>query len=111
MELFVEKGISRQECELKIAEKYKRPFHIVRVEEIRIGGLLGLFTKKGVEVQFYFSPMLNRQTWQPAFNPNVREWSGPLSDNQLYGRYSGEDGSNGGARASIIQQKRNPLIE
>jgi len=60
MEMYIENGLSRKDCELKIAEKYKRPFHILSEKEIRIGGFLGLFSKPGVEVQFYFAPMYQK---------------------------------------------------
>jgi flagellar biosynthesis protein FlhF len=56
MKVYYEKGLSRMECEMKIAEKYKRPFHIISEKEINIGGFLGFFTKSGVELGFYFSP-------------------------------------------------------
>jgi flagellar biosynthesis protein FlhF len=56
MESYIEQGISRKDCELKIAEKYKRPFHILSEREIRVGGFLGLFAKPGVQVEFYFAP-------------------------------------------------------
>jgi flagellar biosynthesis protein FlhF len=56
MEMYIENGLNRKDCELKIAEKYKRPFHIMNQKEIRIGGFLGLFSKPGVEVEFYFTP-------------------------------------------------------
>ena len=57
MEMFVEQGESRMECEIKIARKYNRPFQILKEKEIRIGGILGgLFSKPGVQVEFYFSP-------------------------------------------------------
>jgi flagellar biosynthesis protein FlhF len=70
LQIFVEQGESRRDCEQKIAEKYKRPFHITREKSVRLGGFLGLFTKEGVEVEFYFSPMLNTnyamQSYQAA---------------------------------------------
>jgi len=56
MEMYYEKGLSRMDCELKIAEKYKRPFHIFSEKGIKIGGFMGFFSKPGVEVGFYFSP-------------------------------------------------------
>jgi len=57
MEMYIEQGESRMECELKIAKKYNRPFQIWSEKEIRIGGILGgLFSKPGVQVEFYFSP-------------------------------------------------------
>jgi flagellar biosynthesis protein FlhF len=60
METYIEQGDNRKECELKIAEKYKRPFHILSEKEIRFGGFLGLFPKTGVQVEFYFAPNYNR---------------------------------------------------
>ncbi|MCL2276929.1 MAG: AAA family ATPase [Treponema sp.] len=57
MEMYVERGESRMDCELKIARKYNRHFQILREKEIRLGGILGgLFSKPGIEVEFYFSP-------------------------------------------------------
>ena len=56
MEMYYEKGLSRMDCELKIAEKYKRPFHILSEKGTKIGGFMGFFSKPGVEVGFYFSP-------------------------------------------------------
>jgi len=57
MEMYIEQGVSRKACELKIAEKYKRPFHILSAKEIRVGGLLGFFSKPAVQVEFYFTPV------------------------------------------------------
>jgi flagellar biosynthesis protein FlhF len=75
MEMYYEKGISRMDCELKIAEKYKRPFHILSEKEIKIGGFMGLFSKSGVEVGFYFSPMLykNYSTANRAGSSSLEE--------------------------------------
>jgi len=56
MEKYIEQGDSRMDCELKIAEKYNRPFHILGQKHIRTGGLFGMFTKPGVQVEFYFTP-------------------------------------------------------
>jgi len=56
MEMYTEQGVSRKDCELKIAEKYKRPFHILSEKEIKLGGFMGLFSKQGVQVEFYFTP-------------------------------------------------------
>jgi len=64
MEMYSEKGWNRKDCELKIMEKYKRPFQILKEKEIRIGGILGLFSKPGIEVEFYFSPVLYKN---PAY--------------------------------------------
>jgi len=57
MEMYIEQGSSRRDCELRIAEKYKRPFHILSEKGIRIGGFMGLFSKPGVQVEFYFTPV------------------------------------------------------
>ncbi|MDR2942338.1 MAG: flagellar biosynthesis protein FlhF [Treponema sp.] len=62
MEMYYEKGISRMDCELKIAEKYKRPFHILSEKEVKIGGFMGFFSKSGVEVGFYFSPTVYKNS-------------------------------------------------
>jgi flagellar biosynthesis protein FlhF len=58
MEMYYEKGLNRMDCELKIAEKYRRPFHIFTEKEIKVGGFMGFFAKPGIEVGFYFSPAL-----------------------------------------------------
>ena len=59
MEMYTEKGESRKDCELKIAEKYKRPFQVYSVKPAKIGGgPFGLFGKDGVEVEFYFTPVV-----------------------------------------------------
>ncbi|MDR0323052.1 MAG: flagellar biosynthesis protein FlhF [Treponema sp.] len=65
MEMYIEHGMSRRECELKIAEKYKRPFHILSEKEIRVGGFMGMFSKPGVQVEFYFAPLAARN---PVFS-------------------------------------------
>ena len=54
MELYTVQGYNRKECELKITEKYRLPFQILSEKPIRIGGFMGLFSKLGVEVEFYF---------------------------------------------------------
>jgi flagellar biosynthesis protein FlhF len=56
MEMYIEQGENRMECELKIARKYNRHFQILREKEISIGGFLGLFPKHGVQVEFCFLP-------------------------------------------------------
>ncbi|MCL2801692.1 MAG: AAA family ATPase [Treponema sp.] len=59
MELFIEQGESREDCMLKIASKYNMQFKILRQREIRIGGVLGLFSKPGVEVDFILTQHRN----------------------------------------------------
>jgi len=54
MEMYVEQGETRMDCELKIAEKYKRPFQILSQKPVKLGGLWGFFSKPGVQVEFYF---------------------------------------------------------
>jgi len=56
MESYTEQGTSRKECELKITEKYKRPFKVLGEKNIRVGGFMGLFSKPAVQVEFYFTP-------------------------------------------------------
>ena len=70
MEMYYEQGVNRKDCELKIMEKYKQPFHIQSVKEIRIGGFLGFFSKPGVEVGFYFSPMIYKNS-QAQYNAGI----------------------------------------
>jgi len=75
MVAYVEKGFSRMDCELKITEKYKRPFHIISEKEIKIGGFMGLFSKPGVEVGFCFlpstykNPSLGSRAYEATNNP------------------------------------------
>ena len=52
--MYIEQGESRMDCELKIAEKYKRPFQILSQKDVRVGGLWGFFSKPGIQVEFYF---------------------------------------------------------
>ncbi|MCL2441101.1 MAG: AAA family ATPase [Treponema sp.] len=59
MEMFIEQGESREDCMLKIASKYNRQFQILSQKEIRIGGVMGLFSKPGVQVEFYFPQQRN----------------------------------------------------
>jgi len=70
MELFIEQGESLLECKQKIYEKYKRPFHIQNRKDIRRGGFLGLFTKPGVQVEFYFSTQ-KQNTPSYDYNPRL----------------------------------------
>jgi len=54
MEIYIEQGESKKDCELKIASKYNRQFQILSQKDIRLGGFLGLFSKPGVQVEFIF---------------------------------------------------------
>jgi flagellar biosynthesis protein FlhF len=68
IEMYKEQGANRKDCELKILEKYKRNFHILSEKEIRVGGLLGLFSKTGVEVEFYFTPVPYKHPVSHSYN-------------------------------------------
>ncbi|MDR2597176.1 MAG: flagellar biosynthesis protein FlhF [Treponema sp.] len=65
MEYQIERGLSRQDCEQKIFQRTQRPFHIVIQRDIRIPRFLGLFSKPGVEVYYYFTSQSNKN---PAVN-------------------------------------------
>jgi flagellar biosynthesis protein FlhF len=64
MESFVEQGLDRRDCLSRIVAKYGERVAILRERKIRFGGFMGLFTKEGVELEFYIPPMLNRGSWQ-----------------------------------------------
>jgi flagellar biosynthesis protein FlhF len=72
MEMYVEHGDSRMDCELKIASKYNRPFQILSQKEIRQGGFLGLFSKPGVEVEFYFPPYRQNGVPMHGYSPRTQ---------------------------------------
>jgi len=71
METYFQDGENRMDCELKIAAKYKMPFQILRHKEIRLGGFMGLFSKPGVQVEFYFPP--NRNVVRHLSSDNLEE--------------------------------------
>jgi flagellar biosynthesis protein FlhF len=85
MEMYIEQGSNRMECELKIAAKYNRPFHILREKEIRVGGVLGLFSKQAVQVEFYFANPNHKGHAVHGYHPslpvswNVSDVSGKLN--------------------------------
>jgi len=54
MEIFIQKGESKNDCMLKIASRHNQQFQILSQKEIRVGGFLGLFSKPGVEVEYFF---------------------------------------------------------
>ena len=98
MEMYIERGESRKDCELKIAEKYKQPFTIYSTKPAKIGGILGLFGKDGVEVEFYFNPVLPsafNRTLQSGTSSSSYPISAPLQPrpviNELPPRNSPED--------------------
>jgi len=65
MQMYIEQGENRMDCELKIAAKYKRPFQILREKNIPLGGFFGLFSRPGVQVEFCFSPPLRSPAPEP----------------------------------------------
>jgi flagellar biosynthesis protein FlhF len=79
MEMYVEQGGSRMECELKIASKYKRPFQILSQKDIRQGGFLGLFSKPGVQVEFYFPPHRQNNQAMQGYNTRIADLQQSLS--------------------------------
>jgi flagellar biosynthesis protein FlhF len=89
MEMYYLQGESRQDCELKIMEKYQnRPFQILTQREVRLKGFLGLFSRPGVEVGFYFSPTLNRKPSWTGYSPvSPAPWQAAERLEQ-YGRHS-----------------------
>ena len=60
MEYFVEQGMDRRDCLSKIVAKYGERVAILRERKVRLGGFLGLFSRDGVELEFYIPPSLNR---------------------------------------------------
>ncbi|MCL1994093.1 MAG: flagellar biosynthesis protein FlhF [Spirochaetes bacterium] len=56
MEMYVERGLSKKDCEQQIMQKYgDKPFQILEIKPVKIGGFLGLGGKDGVEVGFIFT--------------------------------------------------------
>ncbi|MDR1588378.1 MAG: flagellar biosynthesis protein FlhF [Treponema sp.] len=61
MECFVEQGTSYRDCLSKIVAKYGTRITIMRQRNIKLGGIFGgLFSKEGVELEFYIPPVLSR---------------------------------------------------
>jgi flagellar biosynthesis protein FlhF len=78
MEYYTEQGVSRKDCEQKIAKKYQVPFQVLGVEDKEIGGFMGLFSKQGVQVVFrllpaHRSPATGYQSVQSAWNVDIGE--------------------------------------
>ena len=90
MEMYYEKGPSRKDCELKIMEKYKQPFHIQSVKEIRIGGFLGFFSRPGVEVGFYFSPAIYKNPLMQYHTGMPVSWQVPDITGNMQRQYAVE---------------------
>ena len=65
MEIFVEQGANRKDCLGKIVAKYGERIVIARERKVRMGGIFGLFTREGVELEFYIPPILGKAAgWQ-----------------------------------------------
>jgi len=107
METFIEQGESLLECKQKIYERYKRPFHIQSRKDIRRGGFLGLFTKPGVQVEFYFPPQ--RQN-NPSFDYNPKlpllQHSGQHAAGDLFSEKNLEE-----AKQKVIETARKNIGE
>ena len=73
MEMYIEQGESRMDCELKIASKYNRPFHILSQKDVRLGGFWGFFSKPGVQVEFYFPANRPRHYQNPDISSHKLE--------------------------------------
>ncbi|MDR2134006.1 MAG: flagellar biosynthesis protein FlhF [Treponema sp.] len=87
MECFVEQGTSYRDCLSKIVAKYGTRVTIMRQRNIRLGGIFGgLFSREGVELEFYIPPVLNRNTvpYQAAHGGGA-----PGLSPQLSGPYGG----------------------
>jgi flagellar biosynthesis protein FlhF len=72
METYIEQGGNRMECELKIAAKYNRPFQILSQKDVKLSGFLGLFTKPGVQVEFYFPPQKHNAILPHDYNARTQ---------------------------------------
>jgi flagellar biosynthesis protein FlhF len=53
MECFVEQGDDYQDCMSRILSKYGDRVVPLRQRKVRLGGFLGLFTREGIEIEFY----------------------------------------------------------
>jgi flagellar biosynthesis protein FlhF len=62
LEYFVERGEDINECHSKILQKYGNRYTIVNRRDIRMGGIFGLFSRKGIEVTFYIPPNYSKST-------------------------------------------------
>ena len=56
MQTYFERGVSKGDCLQKITNKYGIWFTILRERTYRSPGILGLFSREGVELEFYLSP-------------------------------------------------------
>jgi flagellar biosynthesis protein FlhF len=86
MEMYVEQGDSRMDCELKIASKYNRPFQILSQKEIRLKGFLGFFSKPGVQVEFYFPRQRQNSVTMHGYSPQI-----PVSQQTLGMQYTADE--------------------
>ena len=96
MDMYIMQGGSRRECELKIFEKYKMPFHILSEKEIRTGGFMGLFSKSGVQVEFYFTPA-------PSKNPPSHGFQNPVS-------WNAAEESRNKQRSDLLEEEKRKVL-
>jgi len=102
MEMYKQKGEDRKDCELQILARYNKPFKILSVTDIRRGGFLGLFTKPGVEVEFYF---LSHKTNMASMNTYYQ----PSRDTLTYAADSGAARHRQYIAPDIEEEKRKVL--
>ncbi|MDR1899282.1 MAG: flagellar biosynthesis protein FlhF [Treponema sp.] len=87
LEYFVEQGEDLNECHSKILQKYGSRYTVVNRRDIRIGGIFGLFARKGIEVTFYIPPNYSKsaagfpgfgqQSYPQSYQPPVSSSSAP----------------------------------
>ena len=74
METFVEQGVSRRDCLGRIVAKYGERVVIARERKIRRGGIFGLFTREGVELEFYIPPVLGKFSGRQPYQGGVSQY-------------------------------------
>jgi flagellar biosynthesis protein FlhF len=69
VEYFVEQAASHRDAERKVRQKYGENARIMHHRTVRVGGVLGLFTKEAVEVTGYFASPPPRPAERPVKKP------------------------------------------
>lgn len=59
LDMLVERGANKGDCVHKIVKKYGIYFTILRERTVPAGGMLGMFKKEEVEIEFYLSPQIS----------------------------------------------------
>jgi len=113
MEYIVEQGESRMDCELKIAQKYNRPFKIIKQKEIRVGGFFGFFSKPGVEVEFYFTQPTYKNPLTNGYHINTPvSWHASQGQPDYYGQsnYAGLSGTAGLNPSGDLEEEKRKVL-